>query len=218
MTASPPAVAVPSATPAPSVATPAPSQAPSPSASLAAAFPLTLTDDEGTEVTIPAEPLKIASLTNAATEMLFALGVGDRVVGKVEDFTPYPPEAAAVPDVAKFGSVDVEKIVAMGTDLVIAGGSNFNPPEAIDEAALTRRPGPRPVRAGRQDRARRHLADRAAPSAATEEAAELDVVDPGRRSTRWPRRRPGWPSRASTTSSTTPTATSAPRPTTSAPR
>ena len=43
----------------------------------------------------------------------------------------YPPEAANVPDVAKFGSVDVEKIVGLGADLVIAGGSNFNPPEAI---------------------------------------------------------------------------------------
>ncbi len=133
VTASPSAAVVPSARAAPSVATPAPTQAPSPSPSLAAAFPLTLTDDEGTEVTIPAEPLKIASLTNAATEVLFALGVGDRVVGKVEDFTPYPPDAASVPDVAKFGSVDVEKIVAMGTDLVVAGGSNFNPPEAIEK-------------------------------------------------------------------------------------
>ena len=52
-------------------------------------------------------------------------------MGKVEDFSVYPPEAAKVPDVAKFGSVDVEKIVGLGTDLVIAGGSNFNPPEAI---------------------------------------------------------------------------------------
>ena len=97
----------------------------------APAFPVTLTDDEGTEVTIPAEPAKIVSLTPASTETLFAIGVGDRLVGKVEDFSLYPPEAASVPDVAKFGSVDVEKIVGLGTELVIAGGSNFNPPEAI---------------------------------------------------------------------------------------
>jgi iron complex transport system substrate-binding protein len=71
------------------------------------------------------------SLTPAATETLFALGVGDRIVGKVEDFSAFPPEATKVPDVAKFGSVDVEKIVGLGTDLVIAGGSNFNPPESI---------------------------------------------------------------------------------------
>ena len=63
---------------------------------------MTLTDDEGTAVTIKAEPQKIVSLTPAATEILFALGAGDRIVGKVEDFTPYPPEAAALPDVATF--------------------------------------------------------------------------------------------------------------------
>ena len=114
------------------VPTPSPSPTPSPTAA-AVAYPITLTDDEGTSVTIPNEPRKIVSLTPAATETLFALGLGDRVVGKVEDFNLYPPEAASVPDVAKFGSVDVEKIVGMGTDLVIAGGSNFNPPEAIEK-------------------------------------------------------------------------------------
>lgn len=98
---------------------------------LPVAYPLLLVDDEGTEVTLPAAPTRIVSLTPAATETLFALGVGDLVVGKVEDFTLYPPEAAAVPDVARFGSVDVEAIVGLEADLVIAGGDSFNPPEAI---------------------------------------------------------------------------------------
>lgn len=104
---------------------------PSPSPSAAPAFPTTLTDDEGTAVTLAAEPKKIVSLTPSATETLFALGVGDRVVGKVEDLSLYPPEAGAIPDVAKFGTVDVEKIVGLGTDLVIAGGNSFNPPDKI---------------------------------------------------------------------------------------
>lgn len=134
------ACAAPAASPTPVPATPAPSIAlattaptPSPTATPtpAPAFPVTLTDDEGTAVTIPAEPTKIVTLTPAATETMFALGVGDRLVGKVEDLSVYPPDAAKVPDVAKFGSVDVEKIVGLGTNLVIAGGSNFNPPEAI---------------------------------------------------------------------------------------
>jgi len=131
------ACSAPGATPTAAPATPAPStvatEAPSPTAapSEAAAFPLTLTDDEGTEVTIPAEPTRIVSLTPAATETLFAIGLGDRLVGKVVDFSLYPPEAAAVPDVAEYGSVDVERIVGLGTELVVAGGSNFNPPEAI---------------------------------------------------------------------------------------
>ena len=125
-TQAPSPIAQASPTAAPTVA---PTAAPTPTP--APAFPVTLTDDEGTSVTLAAEPTKIVSLTPAATETLFALGLGDKIVGKVEDFTPYPPEAASVPDVAKFGSVDVEKIVSLGADLVIAGGSGFNPPESI---------------------------------------------------------------------------------------
>lgn len=129
-----PAAGSPSTAPAtsgPSAAASAPATPATQSPTPAPTFPMTLTDDEGTKVTITAEPRKIVSLTPAATETLFALGLGDRVVGKVEDFSVYPPEAAKVPDVAKYGSVDVEKIVGMGTDLVIAGGANFNPPESI---------------------------------------------------------------------------------------
>jgi iron complex transport system substrate-binding protein len=95
------------------------------------AFPVSLTDDEGTTVKLTSEPKKIVSLTPSATETLFALGVGDRVVGKVEDLSLYPPAAAVIPDVAKFGSVDTENIVGLGSDLVIAGGNNFNPPAKI---------------------------------------------------------------------------------------
>jgi cobalamin transport system substrate-binding protein len=131
--------AAPAATGSPAPATPAPTAAadasvpPTPAPTEAPAFPIELTDDEGDTVTLPSEPQQIVSLTPAATEILFELGVGDRLVGKVEDFTPYPEAAAAVPDVARFGSVDVEKIVALGADLVIAGGDNFNPPEAIKQ-------------------------------------------------------------------------------------
>ena len=124
------------ATEAPATAAPAttaPTEAPTPSP--VPAFPVTLTDDEGTAVTIPAEPQRIVSLTPAATETLFALGVGDRVVGKAQDIMLFPPEAESVPDFEAFdGSaivVDTEKIVAAKTDLVIAGGNYLTPPEAI---------------------------------------------------------------------------------------
>ncbi len=132
----------PAATSSPAPATPAPTAAPAtvaPTTSATTApteaplFPVELADDEDGSATIPAEPTKIVALTPAATETLFELGVGDRIVGKVEDFTPYPEAAAAIPDVARFGSVDVEKIVALGADLVIAGGNNFNPPESIKQ-------------------------------------------------------------------------------------
>jgi len=107
-------------------ATPAaPTPTPSPT------FPLTVTDDEGTAVSIPSEPRRIVSLTPAATETLFAIGAGGRVVAKVEDIAPYPPEANGLPIVATFQGVDVEKIVALEADLVIAGGKSFTPPDAI---------------------------------------------------------------------------------------
>jgi cobalamin transport system substrate-binding protein len=110
--------------------TPVPSVAASPS------FPLTVTDDEGTTVEIPEEPDSIVSLTPATTETLFALGVGDRIVGKASDFFLYPPEASAIPDVQAFDgtqlTVDVEKIVQLDPDVVFAGGNFGTPPADIE--------------------------------------------------------------------------------------
>ena len=123
----PPSPSVAFATIAP-VATPAPTTTTSPTP--APAFPATLSDDEGSTITLKAEPQKIVSLTPATTEILFALGAGPRVVATT-DFDDYPPAAVALPHVASYTAVDVEKIVGLGADLVIAGGNAFNPPEAI---------------------------------------------------------------------------------------
>ncbi|HEX7400312.1 MAG TPA: ABC transporter substrate-binding protein [Candidatus Limnocylindrales bacterium] len=105
------------------------SLAPSPSPS-AAAYPLSLKDDEGTAVTIPARPTRIVSLTPATTEILFAVGAGPRVKG-VTDADDYPPAAKQITQVVKLGAVDVERIVGLGADLVIAGGNSFNSPDSI---------------------------------------------------------------------------------------
>ena len=113
---------------APSQLQPSPSDAASPSA--AAAFPLTLVDDEGTAVAIKAEPQRIASLSPANTETVFALGAGDRLVGGTmsDDF---PADAAALPDVADFDSVLMEQLVAADPDLVLAAGNGLNKPADI---------------------------------------------------------------------------------------
>jgi len=115
--------------------TPDPSLPAIPSAA-AVTFPLTLTDDEGTSVTIAKQPEKIISLTPATTETLFALGVGDRIVGKGSDFFLYPPAASAIPDVQAFDGtevkVDVEKIVQLAPDVVFAGGNFGTPPDDIE--------------------------------------------------------------------------------------
>ena len=101
--------------------------------SVGASFPLTLTDDEGTAVELPKPPEKVVSLTPATTEILFKIGAGDRVVGKVEDIANFPPEASDVPVVGTFNGVDVEKIVGLDADLVIAGGNEGTPSETIDQ-------------------------------------------------------------------------------------
>jgi len=125
-----------SPTPAPTsstaVATVAPTATPIPTASPAPspAFPITLTDDEGASVTIPAEPKRIVSLTPATTEILFGLGVGDRVVAS-DDGSDYPAAAAKLKHVATFSSVDTEQVVQLGADLVLAGGLGFTPADAI---------------------------------------------------------------------------------------
>lgn len=121
-------VATPASTVA-AVATPPATLAPTPTP--APAFPVTIVDDEGTSVAVAAEPQRIVSLTPAATETLFAIGAGPRVVAKVEDITPFPPEADSLPVVATFQGVDVEQIVTLRADLVIAGGLGFTPPAAV---------------------------------------------------------------------------------------
>ena len=109
--------------------TPAPTPAYSPSPT--PAFPVSVIDDEGSSYQFATQPSKIVSLTPATTEILFAVGAGDRVVAKVEDVADYPPEAKAVPVVATFQGVDVERIVGLGADLVIAGGNFGTPPDAV---------------------------------------------------------------------------------------
>ncbi len=112
----------------PSTPTSTPTRAPT--ASVAPAYPMTLTDDEGTEITLDAAPERVVSLTPATTELMFALGSGDKLVGRgaADD---YPPEAADVPAIGTYPSVVIEDVVSKEPDLVLAGGNNFNSAEDI---------------------------------------------------------------------------------------
>jgi iron complex transport system substrate-binding protein len=114
-------------------ATPLASATATPALNPVAEFPVTVTDDEGTAVTLKADPQRIVSLTPAVTETLFALGLGDEVVGRATDTTLYPPEAGPIPEVAQYDTVDIEKVVGLKPDLVIAGGNNFTKPDAITQ-------------------------------------------------------------------------------------
>lgn len=89
---------------------------------------LILTDSRGQKVKVPGEVKRIISLAPSNTEILFALGLGDRVVG-VTEFCDYPPEAAEKPKVGGFADVDTEKVVELEPDLILA--ANIHIAEAV---------------------------------------------------------------------------------------
>jgi cobalamin transport system substrate-binding protein len=97
-----------------------------PSGAPASASMTTLVDDTGTTVTVPAIPQRVISLSPAITEIAFAAGAGDRLVGGT-DFDDYPPEAPALPDVATYQGVLMEQLVALDPDLVLASGNGLTP-------------------------------------------------------------------------------------------
>ena len=89
------------------------------------AVPGELIDDSGARTTLPAPPHRIVSLIPATTELLFALGAGDRLVGRTS-FCDYPAEAARVPDLGNGIEPNVEAVVAAKPDLVLLYRSGAN--------------------------------------------------------------------------------------------
>ena len=87
----------------------------------AAAFPATVTDDASRTVTIDSEPERIVSLAPANTEILFALGLGEKVAG-VTTYCDYPAEAKEKPKVGDFVGPNLEAVAAARPDLVLATG------------------------------------------------------------------------------------------------
>ena len=111
----------------PSLSLPPASTSPS-----AVAYPLTLTDDAGRQVTLPAEPERIVSLAPSNTEIVCALDACDRLVG-VTDFDDYPAEVADIADVVIFAVVDIELVVDADPDLILAAGNELTPSAVITE-------------------------------------------------------------------------------------
>jgi cobalamin transport system substrate-binding protein len=83
-------------------------------------------DAAGREVALETPPRRIISLAPNLTEILFALGLGERVVG-VTTFCTYPEEAKAKPKVGGFMDLNVEKVISLAPDLVIAATDGNNP-------------------------------------------------------------------------------------------
>ncbi len=123
----------PAATPTPTtVPTVAPTTVPPTATTVpptAAPTPIILTDVAGRQVTLPGIPQRIISLAPSNTEILFALGLGPKVVA-VDDFSDYPAEAKALPKIGgSSGKYNFEQIVALKPDLVLA--AEITPPDSI---------------------------------------------------------------------------------------
>lgn len=76
------------------------------------------TDEAGREVLVPEAPRRIVSLAPSVTEILFALGLGDRVAG-VTEFSTHPPAATAKPKVGSYIRLNAERILDLAPDLVV---------------------------------------------------------------------------------------------------
>lgn len=81
--------------------------------------PGNVVDGLGRTVNIEQIPQRIISLAPSNTEILFALGLGDKVVG-VTEYCNYPEEAKAKPKVGGFSTVDIERVVHLEPDLILA--------------------------------------------------------------------------------------------------
>jgi iron complex transport system substrate-binding protein len=81
--------------------------------------PGNIVDGLGRNITIEKIPQRIVSLSPSNTEILFALGLGDKVVG-VTEYCNYPQAAATKPKIGGFSTVDIEKVVSLEPDLVLA--------------------------------------------------------------------------------------------------
>ena len=79
---------------------------------------ITITDDSGQPVTLNAPARRIVSLAPHVTELIYAAGGGDRIVGTVS-YSDYPPQARDIPRVGDNKSLDLERIAALKPDLIV---------------------------------------------------------------------------------------------------
>ena len=93
--------------------------------------PIVLTDGLGREITLLQPAQKVISLAASNTELLFAIGAGDSLVGR-DTFSDFPAAALAAPDIGGgFAPLDTETILASEPDIVLA--ADITPSEQIQE-------------------------------------------------------------------------------------
>jgi len=88
-----------------------------------------VSDDTGRELVLAQPAQRVVSLSPHLTEILFHIGAGDRLVGTVS-FSDHPEAAAELPVVGSAGQLDLERILSLRPDLVLAWQSG-NPPRQV---------------------------------------------------------------------------------------
>ncbi len=98
-------------------------------------YPMTITDYEGRQVTIPAVPRRIITLAPSNTEILFALSLGDRVVG-ADTYSDFPEAAKDLPRIGDLMNPNFEAVVAAQPDLVLTIGGTRKLWEKLEEIGI----------------------------------------------------------------------------------
>jgi len=87
-------------------------------------------DDEGTLITLRAPAQRIVSLAPSLTELIYAAGAFEKLVG-VAEYSDFPPAAKELPIIGRFDILDIERIVQLNPDLVVAWQSG-NPRTSVN--------------------------------------------------------------------------------------
>jgi iron complex transport system substrate-binding protein len=85
----------------------------------AASAAITMQDDAGNTVTLARPSQRVITLSPHVTELVFAAGAGDRIVGTVS-YSDFPPAAKNIPLVGDNRQIDIERVIALKPDLLIA--------------------------------------------------------------------------------------------------
>ncbi len=97
--------------------------------SFAFSYPITITDATGVSISFNREPLRIVSCAPSNTEIIFALGKGNKLVG-VTNYADYPQEAKKIEKIGKMVPLNAEKIISLKPDVVFCYGG-FQLKEAL---------------------------------------------------------------------------------------
>jgi iron complex transport system substrate-binding protein len=100
-----------------------------------AAAGLTVVDGLGRAVTIPQPVERIISIAGAATETLYAIGCGDKIVG-VDKYSDYPPEVKDKPEVGSGFNLNREMVLGLDPDLVVCWWFHTDAIEWLEEQGI----------------------------------------------------------------------------------